>query len=47
MSQLLLQVSEEERDFEEEEESKEADSFNKYIAKHAQKTEEKIQTKKN
>jgi hypothetical protein len=39
-------VSEEERDFEEEEERKEADSFKAYIDKHAVKTEAKIQSQK-
>ena len=41
-----LKVSEEERNFEEEEESKESESFNTYINKHAQKTEAKIQAQK-
>jgi len=39
-------MSEEERDFEEEEERKEYDSFKAYIEKHSEQTESKITAQK-
>ena len=43
---MCLQMSEEERDFEEEEERKEYDSFKAYIDKHAEQTDSKITAQK-
>ncbi len=43
---MLFQMSEEERDFEEEEERKEYDSFKAYIEKHSEQTESKITAQK-